>query len=186
MPEGSKKGLVISILIVILLSSLALWYFKFMDPGKMHPKTKAVLSKVPVVNTKLKNHEEISDVKRREKLLADEWSKLNQIKADVDKDKDEIAKKEVELEKRRMELDEIEKELVATQEKLNSTLKNIKQLTRYYEFMEPKTAAEILGTMDNEFIIQLFKNMKMETVSEILSLLDTKKAAAITQKMSGL
>ena len=51
--------------------------------------------------------------------------------------------------------------------------------------MDVRKAAEILQTMDDDFIIQLLLNMRKDVVSRILSNMDVKRAATLTKKMGG-
>ena len=64
----------------------------------------------------------------------------------------------------------------------NKVIKDIKELSEYYELMDVRKAAEILQTMDDDFIIQLLLNMRKDVVSRILSKYGCEKSSYFNKK----
>jgi flagellar motility protein MotE (MotC chaperone) len=173
------------IVMVVLILGLIL-YFNHVDLNKINPAVKKVLAIMPVFNNRLKQAEQMDEVQRQQKLIEEEKNKLKAEWDNIEKKNQELKVKEQELNNREQELKSKESELLAFRAKFETNLKNIKDISQYYEFMAPGNAAKIFATMDDELIIQIFQNMKKESVSQILSAMDPKKAASITKKMSGI
>ncbi|MDK2877475.1 MAG: flagellar protein FlbB [Thermoanaerobacteraceae bacterium] len=177
----------LSVFIVVVIFVLGLiLYFNHADLNKTNPSVKKVLAIIPGFNNRLKQAEQMNEVQRQQKLIEEEKNKLKAEWDNIEKKNQELKVKEQELNNREQELKSKESELLATRAKLETNLKNIKDISQYYELMDPGNAAKIFATMDDELIIQIFQNMKKESVSQILSALDPKKAASITKKMSGI
>ncbi|NLZ53279.1 MAG: magnesium transporter MgtE [Thermoanaerobacteraceae bacterium] len=173
------KGIII--LLVLILAVICFKYFN--DPSNVHPTIKTVFSKVPFLSKATSKH--LNEGKKQD-ILEEEKIRIEHEWAEIESQKQQLADKQAQLIKKESELEALEKQLNADKEKLESTLTNIKDLARYYELMEPRNAASILENMDDDLLIQLLRHLKREVVSEILANLDSKRAAAITKKMSGL
>ncbi|SMC65960.1 MotE family protein [Sporomusa malonica] len=61
--------------------------------------------------------------------------------------------------------------------------KRISKLARLYGAMKPEEAIAIMQELDDPTVIAIFSKMEEEQVSKILALLDSKRAARLTQDM---
>ncbi len=190
--ETSKgRSIVLIIIAIILLIALAagiILYFNFYDINKLNPSLKAILSKVPILNKKIIQQDASADANKEEEKqqILQEKEKIKEEWAAIEKQKLELQNKEAELKQKEAELEAKEQEIQVNKEKLETQIANVKNLAQYYELMDASSAAKILQNVEDEFLIQLFQNMKKDAVAEILSNLDPKKAASVTKKMSGL
>ena len=101
-------------------------------------------------------------IKQEQDKIEQEWSEIN-------KQKDILQLKEKELIERELKLQEAENEALDTAEKIDAKLDNIKNIAKYYELMDATSAAKILSSLDDELVINIFWEMKRESVSQILS-----------------
>lgn len=182
---SGKNIIILGIIVVLIIVAICLFCFKFYDFNRLHPSVKAVFSKLPILKNKVAS-EQFSEMQEDDKIFEEEKERIEEEWLEIEKQKQEIKNKESELLKKQAELEALEQELEVVKGKLETQMESIKDLAQYYELMEARNAAKILENIEDDFLIQLFQNMKKETVSEILSNLDPQKAASITKKMSGL
>lgn len=169
--------------------ALLTFAIKKIDVNKLHPSVKSLFKWHPTYSAHSENEKvlEQKEVKpSQQELLEEEKQQIDEEWRNLELEKQELAHRVSQLEQKQLDLETWEKELGVLQDKLETKLQNIKDLAQYYELMETRNAAKILENTDDDFIIQLFSQMKKETASEILSNLDPKKAAAITKKMGGV
>lgn len=119
------------------------------------------------------------------------------------KKKAELKKKEEELAKKRAVL---MAELMALQEEINNKIeiltqlrkeimaqmaikeivdeKKLKHLIKAYSAMKPQKAASLIERLDMDFAVALLSKMKGDVVGNILSFVDTEKAARISEQLA--
>jgi len=177
------KTIVIGILIFLVLILAAFYFLYFKNLSNTHP-IKTALSKIPVLGKVAS--QQLNEEEKKQETLEEEKIRIEHEWAKIENEKKQLSDMQAQLVKRESELEDLERQLNAEREKLETTLTSIKDLARYYELMEPRNAASILENVEDELLIQLLRSMKDEVVSEILANFDSERAAAITQKMSGL
>lgn len=184
----NNKNLVIALSLFIVMAVIVMGlvlYFNA-DLSKVNPFMAKIFSIIPGFSHKAQQAQQIDELQRQQQLIEEEKNKIKEEWDNIEKKNQELKIKEQELNNREQELKSKESELMATQTKVETNLKNIKDISQYYENMDPGNAAKIFAAMDDELIIQIFQNMKKESVSQILSAMDPKRAATITKKMSGI
>ena len=88
------------------------------------------------------------------------------------------------LEELKDNLDEREKELDVYKARVEGQEAELAEIITLYESMDAQTAANILGTMENEDdLIKILRNLSEAKASQILSLLEPEQASSLTSKM---
>jgi len=115
------------------------------------------------------------------------------------KKKDELEKEEEELKKKRAELMAIQEEInnkIATLTQLRNEIRadmakkktvegrKLKHLIKAYSAMKPQKAASLIEKLNMRFAVELLSNMKGDAVGNILSFVETEKAAKISEKLA--
>ena len=115
------------------------------------------------------------------------------------KKKDELQKEEEELKKKRAELMAIQEEInnkIATLTQLRNEIRadmakrktvegrKLKHLIKAYSAMKPQKAASLIEKLKMRFAVELLSNMKGDAVGNILSFVETEKAAKISEQLA--
>ncbi len=115
------------------------------------------------------------------------------------KKKDELQKEEEELKKKRAELMAIREEInnkIATLTQLRNEIRadmakrktvegrKLKHLIKAYSAMKPQKAASLIEKLNMRFAVELLSNMKGDAVGNILSFVETGKAAKISEQLA--
>ena len=117
-----------------------------------------------------------------------------------------LLKKKAELKKEEEDLAKKRAELMALQEEINNKIailtqlrkeimaqmaikeiveeKKLKHLIKAYSAMKPQKAASLIERLDMDFAIALLSKMKGDVVGNILSFVDTEKAARISEQLA--
>jgi len=117
-----------------------------------------------------------------------------------------LLKKKAELKKEEEDLAKKRAELMALQEEINNKIailtqlrkeimaqmaikeiveeKKLKHLIKAYSAMKPQKAASLVERLDMDFAIALLSKMKGDVVGNILSFVDTEKAARISEQLA--
>jgi flagellar motility protein MotE (MotC chaperone) len=113
-----------------------------------------------------------------EKLMLEKEREAIKIK------EDELNKKLAEIERKNKKLSEAEEQMNRLVNELKSQVQNFEQLAKLYDVMNPKKAATIFAEMDDETVINIMLRMGTQQVSDILSNMDSKYAARLTERMN--
>ena len=140
------------------------------DPSLLLPESPVSMNEVNTL---------ISSLKARETLLEERSRELDLVEADID-----LARQEI-----RARLDE----LVLAEERLSKRMAlsneasttDLDQLTRVYEAMKPKVAAELFATMDPEFAAEFLVRMNPDQAAAVFSNLPPTAAYALSATMAG-
>jgi len=115
------------------------------------------------------------------------------------KKKDELEKEEEELKKKREELMAIQEEInnkITTLTQLRNEIRadmakretvegrKLKHLIKAYSAMKPQKAASLIEKLNMRFAVELLSNMKGDAVGNILSFVETEKAAKISEQLA--
>lgn len=117
-----------------------------------------------------------------------------------------LLKKKAELKKEEEELAKKRADLMALQEEINNKIailtqlrkeimaqmaikeiveeKKLKHLIKAYSAMKPQKAASLIERLDMDFAVALLSKMKGDVVGNILSFVDTEKAARISEQLA--
>ena len=77
--------------------------------------------------------------------------------------------------------DEIRSQMAVQEEVAD---KKLKHLIKAYSTMKPQKAATLIEKLDMKFAIELLSNMKGDAVGNILSFVDTERAARISEQLA--
>jgi len=121
-------------------------------------------------------------------------------------DLDFLLKKKAELKKEEEELAKKRADLMALQEEINNKIeiltqlrkeimaqmaikeiveeKKLKHLIKAYSAMKPQKAASLIERLDMDFAVALLSKMKGDVVGNILSFVDTEKAARMSEQLA--
>lgn len=135
-----------------------------------------------VKNTKSKGgspSESLSFIQQRENELRRKEEQL--------KEKEErLAKIEKEVEQKTKELLAIQKEVQSFKnEKQDTQNVKVKTLAKIYGTMKPKEAAKLLENLDDKLVMGIVATMTPDEAASILSIMEVKKAAKISEALSG-
>jgi len=121
---------------------------------------------------------------------------LLQKKAELKKQEEELAKKRAELMAELMAIQEEIKSKIAILTKLRNEIvaemakkkifeeKKLKHLIKAYSAMKPRKAASLIERLNMDFSVELLSKMKGDVVGNILSFVDTEKAARISEHLA--
>jgi flagellar motility protein MotE (MotC chaperone) len=113
-------------------------------------------------------------------------------KAELNKEEEDLAKKRAELMALQEEINnkiailtQLRKEIMA-QMAIKEIVeeKKLKHLIKAYSAMKPQKAASLVERLDMDFAIALLSKMKGDVVGNILSFVDTEKAARISEQLA--
>lgn len=112
-------------------------------------------------------------------------------KAELKKEEERLAEKRAELMAIQVEINnkitiltKLRNEIRAQMAQKKTTEdKKLKHLIKVYSAMKPQKAASLIEKLDTKFAIELLSNMKGDIVGNILSFIDTDKAARISEQL---
>ncbi|MEM5786417.1 MAG: hypothetical protein AAGU11_03795 [Syntrophobacteraceae bacterium] len=97
-----------------------------------------------------------------------------------------LAKIEKEVEQKTRDLLAVQKEIQAFRsEKQESLNTKVKSLSKIYGTMKPKEAAKLMENLDEKLVMGIISTMTPDEAASILSLMEVKKAAKISEALSG-
>ena len=135
-----------------------------------NPKSNAAASSVSDSLSALQQKE--LELQKREDLLRDKEERL--------------AKIEKEVEQKVKDLLALQKEIQAAKaEKLDAQGAKVKSLAKIYGTMKPKEAAKLMENLDEKLVMNIISTMTPDEAASILSLMEVKKAAKISEALSG-
>lgn len=124
---------------------------------------------------------------------ADSLSALQQKEIEIKKKEEQLKEKEERLAKIEKEVEQKVKELLVLQKEIQSaqsekkeTLNTkVKSLSKIYGTMKPKEAAKLMENLDEKLVMGIIATMTPDEAAAILALMDVKKAAKISEALSG-
>ena len=109
---------------------------------------------------------------------------LEMERRDIQREREQLVVLQKEIEKKLIELSKLQddiKEIIAKKSAAHE--RKIKHLIKVYSSMAPKKAAELIEKLDVDIIIEVFSNMKGDSVGKILSYVEPEKAAVISERL---
>lgn len=125
--------------------------------------------------------------------VAETMSYLQQREADLKKKEDQLREKEESLAKLEKDVEQKLKDLIGIQkeiqayrsEKEEALTGKVRSLSKIYGTMKPKEAAKLLENLDEKLVMGIMQTMNSDEAAAILSSMDVKKAAKISEFLSG-
>lgn len=123
----------------------------------------------------------------------DHLLKLNERKKELDEKEEELARIEQELQAQKEELEKRLKDLDGVRRGISSVLeekvkvdeKKLDTLVLIYSDMKAQQAAKVFETMDEDLAVGILGRMKKKNAADIMTLLKSEKAQALTEKFAG-
>ncbi len=120
-----------------------------------------------------------SFIQQRENELRKKEEQLNEKEA-------RLTRLEQEIEQKTKDLLVIQKEIQShKEEKQEVQTAKVKSLARIYGTMKPKEAAKLLENLDDKLVMEIISTMTSDEAASILALMEIKKAAKISEALSG-
>jgi flagellar motility protein MotE (MotC chaperone) len=118
---------------------------------------------------------------------------LQQREIEIHKKEEQLKEKEERLGKLEKEVEQKVKDLLALQkdlqtartEKQESQNTKVRSLAKIYGTMKPKEAAKLMENLDDKLVMNIISTMTPDEAAAILSLMEVKKAAKISEALSG-
>jgi flagellar motility protein MotE (MotC chaperone) len=133
--------------------------------------------------------DESKDIVHQEKIDLDFLLKM---KAELKTQEEELAKKKAELVEIQGKINEDIAKLSQLRDEIRARIaiqkevedEKLKHLIKAYSTMKPQKAATLIEKLDMAFAIELLSNMKGDAVGNILSFVDTERAARISEQLA--
>jgi flagellar motility protein MotE (MotC chaperone) len=109
---------------------------------------------------------------------------LEMERRDIQREREQLVVLQKEIKKTLLELSKLQdniKEIVAKKSAAHE--RKIKHLIKVYTSMAPKKAAGLIEKLDIDIIVEVFSNMKGDSVGKILSYVKPEKAAVISERL---
>lgn len=183
-----KKPIAILLIIllvaaILFLTAFLLVFFKVIEIDAFSPFSKSIISKIPVISS-LVEEEYIPDLAELEKLeLIAERQIIEGLLNSLKEKEQKLAQQELVLENWEITLMEQESLITILIAELEGKTQDIKRISKIYESMKPKDAAEVLMVMNDDSIISILGQMSVDSIANILTQVDPGRAAIITEKM---
>jgi len=112
------------------------------------------------------------EIRKREEQLREKEDRLNKL--------------EKEIEQKVKDLLALQKEVQAVRtEKQETQNTRVRSLAKIYGTMKPKEAAKLMENLDDKLVMGIISTMTPDEAAAILSLMEVKKAAKISEALSG-
>ncbi len=120
-------------------------------------------------------------------------SALRQKEIEISKKEEQLKEKEKNLGKIEKEVEQKVKDLLALQKQVQSVRtgaletqnSKVRSLAKIYGTMKPKEAAKLMENLDDKLVMGIIATLTPDEAAAILSLMDVKKAAKISEDLSG-
>jgi flagellar motility protein MotE (MotC chaperone) len=120
-------------------------------------------------------------------------SAFQQKEIEIRKKEEQLKEKEDRLGKLEKEVEQKVKDLLALQkevqsvrtEKFETQNTKVRGLAKIYGTMKPKEAAKLMENLDDKLVMSIIATMTPDEAAAILSLMEVKKAAKISEALSG-
>ena len=124
---------------------------------------------------------------------ADSLSALQQKESEIRKKEEQLKEKEERLAKLEKEIEQKVKDLLALQkefqsarnEKQETQTAKVRGLAKIFGTMKPKDAAKLMENLDDKLVMGIIGTLTPDEAASILALMDVKKAAKISEALSG-
>ncbi|MGC9195131.1 MAG: MotE family protein [Syntrophobacteraceae bacterium] len=139
-------------------------------------QTSTVSTFTPAVATGAKSmgalEKQADQIHRQQDKLREQQRQLEQLKKEV--------------EQKISTLLALQKQLMLSQgQKQNAVNARVQGLAKIYGTMKPKQAAKLMGSLDDTLVKSIISTMPPDKAASILALMDVKKAAKISEDLSG-
>ena len=166
----------LGVFLVSVLSAAPVHVLKAEETAGKEPKLSAQNAKELSAEDRLKLLEKIE-----EKL-----HELNLKELQVQKFKDELEIQKSGVEERIKHLEQLKNELAERLDhKMQQDMKAIKEMTKVYESMNPKQAAQIMETLDLDMARVVLKNMPQKKSADILNKISRDRAVKLSEYYAG-
>jgi len=126
-------------------------------------------------------------------LAAQAISTLQQKEENIRKREEMLREKEERLAKIEREVEQKVKDLLALQKEIQSSRNEmaenqsakVRSLSKIYGTMKPKEAAKLMENLDDRLVMGIISTMTPDEAAAILSIMEVKKAAKISEALSG-
>ncbi|NCC24829.1 MAG: DUF3552 domain-containing protein [Deltaproteobacteria bacterium] len=115
----------------------------------------------------------LQELRQREMALDRREQDLKALESRVDRRMAELRQMEASIKKMLEEADSVKNE-------------RIRHLVGVYSNMKPKEAAKVIETLDQDIAVKILSGMQGRIAGEILSFVETRKAAALTEQLTNL
>ncbi|WP_026485917.1 MotE family protein [Caldanaerobius polysaccharolyticus] len=140
------------------------------------------LSSIPVVKNVVVSY----SLSSTQEKIAKEMDYIRSEKLKLQQRENQLNAKEADIKTQQEKLMKLQKSLDDREKLLNSKEVQIKDLVKYYENMDPQSAASILEKMqDSNQVALILKNMQKSSAAQIMQNMNPDTAAKITQIMMG-
>ncbi len=127
----------------------------------------------------IKGGESMSDLQQEENQISLQREQLKEEKAQLEKLKKDVQKK-ISV------LLALQKQAMLAQGQKKSALNSqVMGLAKIYSTMKPKQAAKLMGSLEDCLVKNIISTMPPDKAASILALMDVKKAAKISEDLSG-
>lgn len=124
---------------------------------------------------------------------ADSLSALQQKEFEIRKKEEQLKEKEDRLNKLEKEIEQKVKDLLALQkefqsarnEKQETQTAKVRGLAKIFGTMKPKDAAKLMENLDDKLVMSIVSTLTPDEAAAVLALMDVKKAAKISEALSG-
>lgn len=113
------------------------------------------------------------ELKEKENQLRQEEKRIEALRRDVDERTEKYIKILAQIESLLKKIEQVKEQ-------------NFDHIIKTYEAMPPEDAAAKLSAIDEELAVKIISKMKYKKAAAIMALMDTKKAANITQSLSAI
>jgi len=200
MKAGKRGSRVLSVtlcaLVTVLVIKLAVTVIGALNPGPERTggvpeaiakdeKPKAEAENAAPVEAKAKTKPGIS--------TTESLSAFQQKEIEIRKKEEQLKEKEDRLGKLEKEIEQKVKELLALQKEVQSVRTEkqetqntrVRGLAKIYGTMKPKEAAKLMEALDDKLVMGIIATMTSDEAAAILALMEVKKAAKISEALSG-
>ncbi|MCL2767221.1 MAG: MgtE intracellular region [Synergistaceae bacterium] len=156
-----------------------------------------VVPKIPFIGDYLKGHLEIPEVytltvEERRKLELKQWQERLDAKergllekvTQLESSSGDIAAKQQRIDKKEAELLAKESDIKIRNEATPEEEALIKELTGTYQEISPRRSAQIMAQLPDHLAVELMKNLPHDARASILSRMDPRRAARLTENLA--
>lgn len=160
-----------------------------------------VVSKVPGVGKPFskqfqrlaRKQKEAAPWEIQEQEIQTQWREIDEQKKQIINEKGTLKKQQNRIEQHRLSLEQMALRLKKEKERKVPVVptiavpayseENLSRLSKIYAGMDPENAVKVLNSMPDELVIEIFRRMRESQVSDILSVMDAKKAGRLSVRL---
>lgn len=164
-----RTGFRILSVVILVLAVLQILRSRPADANETKTNSDSSESLATVAETLEKKRKELED---KEKLLAEKEEQLKIQAA-------EIEKRIQRIEELRLEISgELAKRRQQSEER-------VQKMVSVFETMSPKSAAQIMETLDDELSVEVLKRMDAKRVAKVMNVMDKGRSARLSERLTG-